>query len=63
MIIRPLKRITRIVRYPRFNNETMKISILYIDIYALFRGKSMINPLKFRIFILINSFAFKLLTI
>ena len=63
MIIRPLKRITRIVRYPRFNNETIKISILYINIYVLFRDKSIINLLEFRIFILINSFIFKLLTI
>ena len=63
MIIRPLKRITRIIRYPRFNNETMGISILYINIYILFRDKFIINPLGFRIFILISSFIFKLLTI
>ena len=63
MIIRPLKRITRIIRYPRFNNEAMGMSILYINIYVLFRGKSIINPLELRIFILINSFIFKLLTI
>ena len=63
MIIRSFKRITYIIRYSRFNNETIRISILYIDIYALFRGKSMINPLRFRISILINSFIFKLLTI
>ena len=63
MIIRSLKRITRIIRYPRFNNEAMRISILYINIYALFRGKFIINPLKFRTFILTSSFIFKLLTI
>ena len=63
MIIRSFKRITRIIRYPRFSNETIRISILYINIYVLFRGKSIINPLKSRIFILISSFIFKLLTI
>ena len=63
MIIRPLKRITRVIRYPRFSDEAMGISILYINIYILFRGKSIINPLKFRISILISSFIFKLLTI
>ena len=63
MIIRPLKRITRIVRYSRFNNEAIRMSILYIDIYVLFRSKFIINPLRFRIFILINNFIFKLLTI
>ena len=63
MIIRSLKRITRIVRYPRFNDETMGISILYINIYVLFRSKSIINPLGLRISILINNFIFKLLTI
>ena len=63
MIIRPLKRITRIIRYPRFNNETMGMSILYIDIYVLFRNKFIINPLGFKISILINSFTFKSLTI
>ena len=63
MIIRPFKRITRIVRYPRFNNETMGISILYINIYALFRSKSIINLLRFRISIPTNNFIFKLLTI
>ena len=63
MIIRPFKRITRIIRYPRFNNEAIKISILYINIYALFRSKSIINPLRFRIFIPNSSFTFKLLTI
>ena len=63
MIIQSFKRITRIIRYPRFNNEAIGISILYVDIYTLFRSKFMINPLRFRIFILINSFTFKLLTI
>ena len=63
MIIRPLKRITRIIRYPRFNNETIRISILHINICALFRNKFIINPLKPRIFILTNSFTFKSLTI
>ena len=63
MIIRPLKRIIRVIRYPRFNNETIKISILYINIYALFRDKFIINLLGFRIFILTNNFIFKLLTI
>ena len=63
MIIRPLKRITRIVRYPRFSNEAMGISILYINIYILFRSKSIINLLGPRIFILTSSFIFKLLTI
>ena len=63
MIIRSFKRMTRIIRYPRFSNEAMKISILYIDIYTLFRNKSIINPLKSKIFILISSFTFKLLTI
>ena len=63
MIIRPLKRITRIVRYPRFNNEAMRISILHINIYTLFRNKSMINPSESRIFIPTSSFVFKLLTI
>ena len=63
MIIRPLKRITRIIRYPRFNDEAMGMSILYINIYALFRNKSMINFLGLKIFIPINSFAFKSLTI
>ena len=58
MIIRPLKRITRIIRYPRFSNETIEISILYINIYTLFRNKSIINLLGFRIFILINNFIF-----
>ena len=62
MIIRSFKRITRIIRYPRFSNEAMGISILYINIYILFRGKSIINPLKPRIFISINSFVIKLLT-
>ena len=63
MIIRPLKRITRIIRYPRFNDEAMGMSILYINIYALFRDKSIINLLKPKIFILTNRFIFKLLTI
>ena len=63
MIVRPLKRITRIVRYPRFNDEAIGISILYINIYILFRNKFIINLLGFRIFILISSFTFKLLTI
>ena len=63
MIIRSFKRITRIVRCPRFSDEAIEISILYINIYTLFRGKSIINLLEFRIFILINSFTFKLLTI
>ena len=63
MIIRSFKRMTRIIRYPRFNDEAMKMSILYINICALFRGKFMINPLKLRISILISSFVFKLLTI
>ena len=63
MIIRSLKRMTRIVYYPRFNNEAIGISILYINIYVLFRNKSIINLLRFRIFILISSFIFKLLTI
>ena len=63
MIIRSLKRIIRIIRYSRFNNEAMGMSILYINIYVLFRGKSIINPLEPRIFILISSFIFKLLTI
>ena len=63
MIIRPLKRITRIIRYPRFNNKAIKILILYINIYVLFRSKSIINPLKLKIFISISSFIFKLLTI
>ena len=63
MIIRSFKRITRVIRCPRFSDEAMEISILYINIYTLFRDKSIINPLGFRIFILINSFIFKLLTI
>ena len=63
MIVRPFKRIIRIIYYPRFNDETMGISILYINIYVLFRDKSIINFLKFRIFILISSFIFKSLTI
>ena len=63
MIIRSFKRITRIIHYPRFSDEAMEISILYINIYALFRDKSIINPLKSKISILINSFIFKLLTI
>ena len=63
MIVRPFKRMTRIVRYSRFSDETMGISILYINIYILFRSKSIINPLRFKISILINSFTFKLLTI
>ena len=63
MIIRSLKRITRIIRYPRFNNEAIGMSILYINICLLFRGKSIINPLRLRIFILTNSFIFKSLTI
>ena len=63
MIIRSFKRITRIIRYPRFNNEAIGISILYINIYTLFRDKSIINLLKLKIFILINNFTFKLLTI
>ena len=62
MIIRPFKRITYIVRYPRFSDETMRISILYINICVLFRGKFIINPLGLKIFILINSFIFKLST-
>ena len=56
MIIRSFKRIIRTVRCPRFSNETMGISILYIDIYALFRGKSIINLLGSKIFISISSF-------
>ena len=63
MIIRSLKRITRIIRYPRFSDKTIKILILYINIYALFRNKSIINPLKLRISIPISSFIFKSLTI
>ena len=63
MIIRPFKRIIRIIRYPRFSNKAMRILILYINIYTLFRSKSIINPLRCRISILINSFTFKLLTI
>ena len=63
MIIRSFKRMIRIIRYPRFNNEAIGISILYINICALFRDKSIINLLGFKIFILINSFIFKLLTI
>ena len=63
MIIRSFKRITRIIRYPRFNNEAMKISILYINIYILFRGKSIINLLRPKISIPTNNFVFKLLTI
>ena len=63
MIIRSFKRITRIIRYPRFNNEAMGMSILYINIYALFRGKFIINLLGPRISIPTNSFIFKLLTI
>ena len=63
MIIRSLKRITRIIRYPRFNNKAMGMLILHIDIYTLFRNKSIINPLKPKISILTNSFTFKLLTI
>ena len=39
------------------------MSILYVDICALFRDKSMINLLGSRIFILISNFIFKLLTI
>ena len=54
---------TRIVRYPRFNDKTMRILILYINIYILFRGKFIINLLKPKISILISSFIFKLLTI
>ena len=63
MIIRSLKRMIRVVRYPRFNDETMEISILYVNIYALFRDKFIINLLGFKIFIPISSFIFKLLTI
>ena len=63
MIIRSFKRIIRIIRYPRFDDEAMRMSILYVDIYAFFRNKSIINLLGFRIFILISSFIFKLLTI
>ena len=63
MIIRSFKRITRLIRYPRFNNKTIKILILYIDIFVLFRNKSIINLLKPRISILISNFIFKLLTI
>ena len=63
MIIRSFKRIIRIIRYSRFSNETMGMSILYINIYTLFRSKSIINLLESRIFIPINSFIFKLLTI
>ena len=54
---------TRIIRYPRFNDETIRISILYINIYVLFRNKSIINLSKLRISILISNFIFKLLTI
>ena len=63
MIIRSFKRITRIIRYSRFSDKAIKILILHINIYTLFRDKSIINLLKFRIFILINNFIFKLLTI
>ena len=63
MIIRSFKRITRIIRCPRFSDEAIEMSILYINIYALFRNKFIINFLEFRIFILINSFIFKSLTI
>ena len=63
MIVRSLKRMIRIVYYPRFNDEAIRISILYINIYTLFRDKSIINLLEFRISILISSFIFKLLTI
>ena len=63
MIIRSFKRITRLIRYSRFNDEAIKISILYINIYTLFRNKSIINSLGFTIFIPISNFTFKLLTI
>ena len=53
----------RIIRYPRFNNEAIGMSILHVNIYILFRSKSIINLLGSKISILINSFIFKLLTI
>ena len=63
IIVRSFKRMIRIVRYPRFNNEAIRMSILYVDICALFRDKFIINSLRFRISILTSSFVFKSLMI
>ena len=63
MIIRSLKRMTRIVRYPRFNDEAIGISILHINIYVLFRNKFIINLLGLKISILISNLIFKPLII